>query len=911
MVKKMTGAEIRQSFIDFFVDKGHTFVPSSSLVPGGDQTLLFTNAGMVQFKDVFLGTDKRPYSRATNSQKCMRVAGKHNDLDDVGRDDTHHTFFEMLGNWSFGDYYKPEAISWAWELLTDRWGLDKSVLWTTCFKDEKGEIPADEEAAELWRKQPGINPEHVQYFGRKENFWEMAETGPCGPCSEIHIDLGPEYCDKKNVPGHVCSVNGDCKRFMELWNLVFIQYNRINAKQLDPLPARHVDTGMGFERIVSVLQGVDSNYKTDLLSPMMDEVQRLTGHTAEQRVANITPYRVVSDHARAATFLISDGVVPGNTGRNYICRMVIRRASRFGSKIGLNEPFLSKIAEKVIDNYQSAYPDLAKNRKTIITNLTREEERFQRTVESGLSVLEEHLADLRSTGKNLLDGALAFDLYATHGVPLEITRDIVREQGFTVDENGFHQAMEEHRIASGAGKAFGKMGGEDVDVYRDILETLQSTKQLGPQGVAYDPYSTFEVEGKILAIVHSGESVTSAVEGDEVEIILPRTCFYVESGGQVSDTGFLRSSGNGDWEIEILDTRKPAAGVISHFGKVINGKPQVGDSVIAKVDAERRWDIMRNHTATHLLHSKLHLVLGEHARQAGSLVAPDRLRFDFTHPESISSQQLETIERLVNEEILENHPLKTATKNLNDAISEGATALFGEKYGDVVRTISIGDENPFSYELCGGTHVTETGDLGTFLIASEGSAAAGIRRIEAVTGRKAYDLIQKRFREIKNSALLLNAPVDEVPSRIKIIMEELENSRKEASQVRQEMAALTFNNQLDGVAMLGEAAILAVEIPAADADTLRGISDKFREKHSSGVVVLGSVLDGRPLLIASVTDDLVKRGVNAGEIVRTISKEIEGSGGGRPNLAQAGGKNPAGLQKALDLVLPLISQKLG
>ncbi|NLF50989.1 MAG: alanine--tRNA ligase, partial [Leptolinea sp.] len=418
MVKKMTGSEIRQSFIDFFIEKGHTFVPSSSLVPGGDQTLLFTNAGMVQFKDVFLGTDKRPYNRATNSQKCMRVAGKHNDLDDVGRDDTHHTFFEMLGNWSFGDYYKGEAISWAWELLTDRWGLDKSVLWTTCFKDEKGEIPTDEEAAEIWRKQPGINPDHIVYFGRKENFWEMAETGPCGPCSEIHIDLGPEYCDKKNIPGHVCSVNGDCKRFMEIWNLVFIQYNRINAKQLDSLPSRHVDTGMGFERVVSVIQGVDSNYKTDLISPMMDEVQRLTGHSDNQRVENITPYRVVSDHARAATFLISDGVVPGNTGRNYICRMVIRRASRFGSKIGLNEPFLAKIAEKVIDNYESAYPYLQKNRQIILTNLTREEERFQRTVESGLSVLEEHLSEMRSSGKTHLDGSLAFDLYATHGVPL-------------------------------------------------------------------------------------------------------------------------------------------------------------------------------------------------------------------------------------------------------------------------------------------------------------------------------------------------------------------------------------------------------------------------------------------------------------------------------------------------------------
>ena len=912
MPKKMTGAEIRQSFIDFFTEKGHTFVPSSSLVPGGDQTLLFTNAGMVQFKDVFLGTDKRPYSRAANSQKCMRVAGKHNDLDDVGRDDTHHTFFEMLGNWSFGDYYKAEAISWAWELLTDKWGLDKSLLWTTYFKDEKGEVATDEEAAETWKKQPGINPDQVLPFGRKENFWEMAETGPCGPCSEIHIDRGPEYCNKKDVPGHICRVNGDCPRYMELWNLVFIQYNRINAKQLDPLPARHVDTGMGFERIVSVMQGVDSNYKTDLLSPMMDEVQRLCGYSAEQRAADITPFRVVSDHVRASAFLISDGVVPGNTGRNYVCRMIIRRASRFGSKLGLNEPFLAKVAEKVINSYQDAYPDLAKNRNTILTNLTREEERFQKTVESGLSVLEDHLNSLRAAGKTCLDGSLAFDLYATHGVPLEITRDIVREQGFDVDDTGFHKAMEEHRVASGAGKAFGKMGGEDVDVYREIVENLQSSQQLGPQGVAYDPYSTFEVEGKVLAIVHNGEAVTSAVVGDEVEVILPRTCFYVESGGQVSDSGLIHSvEDTNKWEIEVTDTRKPAAGVIVHIGKVKSGKPQVGESMVAEVDIERRWDIMRNHTATHLLHAKLHKVLGDHARQAGSLVAADRLRFDFTHPEALTQEQLETIERMVNDEILENYRLKMVTKSLKDAMSEGATALFGEKYGEVVRTISIGDETPFSYELCGGTHVPETGDLGTFLIASEGSAAAGIRRIEAVTGRKAYDLIQKRFRDIKVSATILNTSVDDLPTRAKAVMAEIEETKKEATRVRQEMVSGAFSGQIDSAEIVNGSAILAAALPSADADALRAMTDQFRQKHTSGVVVLGSVLDGKPVIIASVTDDLIKKGVNAGEIVRTISKEIDGSGGGRPNLAQAGGKNPAGLQNALDQVPALVKAKLG
>jgi alanyl-tRNA synthetase len=590
--------------------------------------------------------------------------------------------------------------------------------------------------------------------------------------------------------------------------------------------------------------------------------------------------------------------------------MVIRRAARFGSKIGLNEPFLANIAGKVIDNYQEAYPDLAKNRNTILTNLTREEERFQRTVESGVSVLEEHMQELKSSGSTRLEGQFAFDLYATHGLPLEITRDIVRESGCDVDEIGFHDAMEEHRLASGAGKAFGKMGGEDVDIYREILETLRETQQLGPQGVAYDPYSTFEVEGKLLALIHNGESVTSAAAGDEVEIVLPRTCFYVESGGQVSDTGTISGIGDSKWIIDITDTRKPAAGVIIHIGIVKSGAPQIGDATIAEVDLERRWDVMRNHTATHLLHSKLQKVLGEHARQAGSLVAPDKLRFDFTHPDSIAPQQLETIERLVNDEILENYRLKIVTKSLNEAISEGATALFGEKYGDVVRTIAIGDEHPFSYELCGGTHVTETGDIGTFLISSEGSAAAGVRRIEAVTGRKAYDLIQKRFRELKATAAILNTSVDELPVRALALAEEIEQSKKTALLIRQEMVTQAFASQLDKAVHFGNSAVLAVDLPSADADTLRLMTDQFRQKYASGVVVLGSIVDDRPIIIASVTDDLIKTGVNAGEIVRNISKEIDGSGGGRPNLAQAGGKNPAGLKKALDLVVPMIKEKL-
>src|SRR5512147_2096796 len=548
MTKKMTGNEIRQTFIDFFVEHGHIAVPSMSLVPGGDATLLFTNSGMVQFKDVFLGTDKRPYTRAVDSQKCMRVAGKHNDLDDVGRDDYHHTFFEMLGNWSFGDYYKKEAIAWSWQLLTEVWGLPKDKLYATCFRDDKGNVPRDDEAADIWKAQPGFDPEHVMFFGRKENFWQMAEFGPCGPCSEIHLDLGEE---RDNLRGkeHRCGVNGECTRFLELWNNVFIQYNLFEDGRLEPLPAKHVDTGMGFERIVSVLQGVDSNYKTDLFAGSLDVLRSLTGHSEKEMYADFTPYRVVCDHARAATFLIADGVVPGNAGRNYVTRMIIRRAARFGSKIGLHEPFLAKVAESVINYYGDFYPELTKNKAAIFDNLTREEIRFARTVEAGTAHLENLLSSLRASNQTVLDGHKAFDLYATYGLPFEISRDIAREQGLDVDEKGFTAAKEEHAKASGGGKAMGKLGGEDAEFFAGILKDLQQKKKLGEQGVEYDPYTSPRVEGEVLALVVNGQSVASASFGDPVEVILPKTGFYIESGGQVDDTGYIRAERSGS-EVE-------------------------------------------------------------------------------------------------------------------------------------------------------------------------------------------------------------------------------------------------------------------------------------------------------------------------------------------------------------------------
>ncbi len=911
MTSRLTGNQIRQTFIDFFVEHGHTFVPSASLVPGGDQTLLFTNAGMVQFKDVFLGTDKRPYTRAVDSQKCIRVAGKHNDLEDVGRDDSHHTFFEMLGNWSFGDYYKKEAIAWSWQLLTDVWGLPKDRLWATCFRDDKGNIPQDDEAFKAWLAQPGIDPAQVLFFGRKDNFWEMAETGPCGPCSEIHFDRGAGFCDKQGVPGHVCQVNGDCPRFLELWNNVFIQYNRLNATDLEPLPATHVDTGMGFERIVSVLQNVDSNYRTDLLWPLIEATQRLTGHSAAEREANFTPYRVIADHTRAAVFLIADGVVPGNTGRNYVCRMIIRRAARFGTKIGLREPFLATVAEEVIKIYGDFYPEVVRHRTTILENLTREERRFARTVEGGVARLEQFMAKLKPTGNKTLSGEEAFELYATYGLPLEITRDIAREQDLDVDEAGFRKAMEEHRIQSGAGEVFGEMGGEDVDIYRAILHDLQTQGKLPASGVSYDPYTALETQGSLLALVRDGQSVTRAAPGDQVEVILPHTCLYIESGGQVSDMGTLVAAGGPEWEIRVTEMRKPAAGVITHVGEVLRGQPTVGDKLIAVVDTPRRRDIMRNHTATHLLHAELHHVLGDHARQAGSLVAPDRLRFDFTHPEAVTPEQIERIEAGVNRDILGDYPLRTVVKPLQQAISEGAMALFGEKYGETVRTITIGGESPFSYELCGGTHVTETGDIGLCLITNESSVAAGIRRIEAVTGRAAYELVQRRFKALKEAALALAAQPEEVPQKTIGLQEELGSARKQIAALRREIALAEFARQAGQVQQVKSVSVLTARFNDTDADTLRQMADHFRQQHTSGVAVLASVSEGRPLLIAAVTDDLVKRGLNAGELVKFVAAPLGGGGGGKPNLAQAGGKDAAKLDEALASVTGWVSRKIG
>ena len=914
-MKKLTGNQIRQNFIDFFVEHGHTAVPSMSLVPGGDATLLFTNSGMVQFKDVFVGTDTRPYKRAVDSQKCMRVAGKHNDLEDVGRDDTHHTFFEMLGNWSFGDYYKKDAIGWSWQLLTEVWGLPKDRLYATCFQDDSGNVPQDDEAADIWKQQSGFNPEHVLFFGRKENFWQMAEFGPCGPCSEIHLDLGEER-DNLRGTDHVCGVNGECTRFLELWNNVFIQYNLFEDGRLEPLPAKHVDTGMGFERIVSVLQGVDSNYKTDLFTGSLEVLRSLASHTEKEMLANFTPYRVICDHVRSAAFLIADGVVPGNAGRNYVTRMIIRRGARFGTKIGLNQPFLAKVAEAVIAEYGDFYPELEKNKATILDNLTREEVRFARTVEAGTAHLQNQLDEIRAQAQipnsqlPVLDGHKAFDLYATYGLPFEISRDIAREQGLDIDEAGFTEAKNQHSKASGGGKAMGKLGGEDSEFFANVLKDLQVKKKLGKDGVEYDPYNSLKVDGEILALIVNGESVSSATLDDVVEVILPKTGFYIESGGQVNDEGYIRGN---DWEIEITSIRRAAAGTITHIGQVISGQPKVGDKVTAEVDTVRRHNIMRNHTATHLLHKALHEILGDHARQAGSLVSPTHLRFDFTQPDAMTPEQIERVEKMVNEAIAADMPVVKVTKSLDEAKKEGAMALFGEKYGEIVRTISILEsdsllsektDSKYSFELCGGTHIDRTSDIGAFIIVSEGSAAAGIRRIEAVTGRGAYELITKRFKTLKQTAGALKSSVEEIPAKVDSLQDEISDLKKELANLRVQSALSTFNLQLSNLQLVKDVNVLALEISDSNADTLRMLADKFREKYpKEGVAVLAT----GSTVIAVVTEDLVKRGLKAGDIIHSIG----GKGGGRPNLAQGSLPASAGaVSDALSKVARTVEEKL-
>jgi alanyl-tRNA synthetase len=928
-MKRWTSAEVRASFLGFFGERGHTIVASAPLIPIDDPTLLFTNAGMNQFKDIFLGLATREYTRVADTQKCMRVSGKHNDLEEVGRDGTHHTFFEMLGNWSFGDYYKREAIGWAWELLTGVWGLPKDRLYATVFRDEEGELPTDEDAAGFWRTETDISPDHILYFGRGDNFWEMADTGPCGPNSEISIDRGPGFCEKPGFPGHACQVNGDCGRFVELWNLVFIQYNRVDAQTLEPLPAVHVDTGAGFERVVSVLQGASTNYDTDLFQPIIERTQELLGHTDAQRDENIVGYRVIADHGRAITFLIGDGVMPGNEGREYVLRMILRRAARFGRKIGFEEPFLAAVAQVVIDTMGQHFTELAARRDFILTTITQEEERFMRTIDRGLERMVEIVETTKAAGKAEISGHDAFVLWTQDGFPYDLIRDIAGENGLLVDRAGFDVEMETHRQISGKG-GIGEIDVNTLSVYRRLLENLQARGELAADGVVQRYADSVELESPLLGIlvvseddvsaegeVRRLELVQRARPGDRVEVVLAETPFYVESGGQMSDTGLIAGGADlpegtdPEWVIEVDDARRPVPGLIVHLGRVETGHPRVGEQAWVMVDRDRRMDVARNHTATHLLHSELRYVLGEHVQQAGSLVDPDRLRFDFSHGAMLTQDQLNEVERLVNAAILADYPVETDQESYGEAVAGGAMALFGEKYGDQVRVIKIGYQgDEFSKELCGGTHVESTGQIGLFRVLSESSVAAGVRRIEAVTGTAAQQLAQERLNVLDEAAAYLSCIPEQVGRKALALLDEQQQLRKEIEHLNRELARHSFASILGQAQMVEGVSVLATQVEAPNAETLREMCDWFRERIGSGVVVLGTVLSGRPSLVAAVTSDLVGRGLHAGQLIQEVANAVGGGGGGKPTMAHAGGRDPDRLPAALARVPELVRQSL-
>ncbi len=897
-MKRLSTNEIRQLWFDYFSELDHAIVDSSNLVPSNDPTLLLTNAGMVQFKDLFLGLEKRDYKRAATSQKCMRVSGKHNDLENVGPSPRHHTFFEMLGNFSFGDYFKKEAIAWAWHLLVDELELPLERLWFTVYTD-------DDEAERLWIE-TGASPERVLRFGKKDNWWAMGDTGPCGPCSEIHYYWGD--LDKQVSDG----VNKD-DEYLEIWNLVFMQYDAKPDGTLVPLPRPSVDTGAGLERIASILQGKENNYDTDAFRPIMDRISELLGQDAAHRQANLARYRAIADHSRAITFLIGDGVLPGNEGRNYVLRMILRRAARFGKLIGFEGPFLAQVAETVIDMMGGHYTDLVSKRDFILQTITDEEERFHRTLTLGLSLLDERMAELGAAGEQIISGKDAFRLWDTYGFPIDLTRDVAGDQGFTVDEEGFRLALNEAKERSR--ETAQERTATDVTVYAELLADLKNGGWVGEEGVKHLIYENVaERDTTVIGLIVNGERVEEAHTGTVVELVLPETPFYVESGGQVSDTGeiyyFPDDMDLPVWAVQITDTRRRVPGLIVHIGTVTTGTVHVDDPAEAVIDTERRWDIMRNHTGTHVLQAVLREQLGTHVHQAGSLVAPERLRFDFTHTQPVSKEVLTSLEQLANDIVLANYPVNTRWTTYKRAVQEGAMALFGEKYGDEVRVVSFGEEENVSAELCGGTHVEGTAEIGSFRIVSESSVSSGVRRIEVVTGRYAESLIEERLGALDRAAALLRTKPTEVGSAIEQLQTQHQQLQKEVAQLRQKLAQQDTGSLLAQAVHVDSFAVLAIQVNATDVDTMRQMSDWFRDKLGSSVVTLGAVIDDKPMLVASVTQDLIGRGMHAGNLLREAAKVIGGGGGGRPNMAQAGGKDADKLAAALAVVKPWVEQNL-
>ena len=867
-MKTMTSNELREAFLDYFSEHGHEVVASSPLVPGNDPTLLFTNAGMVQFKDVFLGDEKRKYSTAASSQRCVRAGGKHNDLENVGYTARHHTFFEMLGNFSFGDYFKREAIQYAWEFLTRTLGLPEERLWVTVFED-------DDEAADIWLKEMKVDASRFSRLGAKDNFWAMGDTGPCGPCSEIFFDHG------ESVPGGPPGTpEEDGDRYVEIWNLVFMQFDRSSDGTMTPLPKPSVDTGMGLERIAAVMQKVHSNYQIDLFANLIQATADVLGAKND----GSSSLNVIADHIRACSFLIVDGVLPGNEGRGYVLRRIIRRAIRHGKKLGMDDLFFHKLVMPLVKEMGDAYPELVKAEAHVEKVLAKEETRFAETLDLGMEILEAAIADL--DGKQL-PGDVAFKLYDTYGFPVDLTADIARERELSVDQKGFEEAMEAQRERARASSKFGVADG-------DSLKIDAQTEFLG--------YGGTEASCEVIALFKDGTAVDQLDDGDEGAVVLASTPFYAESGGQIGDKGILVSDGK---LFRVDDTQKSGDANV-HFGSVEQGAINVGDSLEAVVDADRRQAIRLNHTATHLMHAALRQVLGDHVTQKGSLVAPDRLRFDFSHYEGVTPEQLQEIEDLVNAEIRKNIAADTGLMTYDDAIESGAMALFGEKYGDKVRVLRLGD---FSVELCGGTHVERTGDIGVFKITHEGGVASGVRRIEAMTGQGAMEWIDANQRTLQRLSDQLRSPPDQAAAKVEQLLKHNRDLEKKLATAKHALITGQASDQEDNVHEICGIKVVAGRMDGVDAKSLREAVDRVKDKLGNAVVVLGSVDNGKVHLAAGVTKNNIDK-IKAGDLIRPVAEQVGGKGGGRPDFAQAGGNDPSKLDQALNSVPDWVADQL-
>jgi alanyl-tRNA synthetase len=874
----MTSDEIRRAFLNFFEERGHRVVRSSSLVPQNDPTLLFTNAGMVQFKRVFLAEEAPDYKRAATSQKCVRAGGKHNDLEIVGKTARHHTFFEMLGNFSFGDYFKEEAIAMGWDLLIHQWGLPAEKMWITIYLD-------DDESFHLWRR-IGVRGERIVRLGEKDNFWAMGETGPCGPCSEIVIDQGEGVgCGRPD-----CRVGCDCDRFLELWNLVFMQFNRDSDGHLQPLAKPCIDTGMGLERISAVLQGVKSNYETDLFKPLFKEIGAFSQIAYGKNDQNDISLRVIADHSRASTFLINDGVLPSNEGRGYVLRRIMRRAMRHGKILGIEAPFLYRTSSKVVDLMKEAYPELRETEAFVSKVIQNEEVRFSETLNSGLNILREELEGLQKEGRTLLSGEVAFRLYDTYGFPLDLTAEILQEKGMSFDEEGFKVQMEGQRYKSKqAWQGTGE--GKTKEVYRRLANEGMKT--------TFSGYEEVQSESKILKLIKGDEIVPFAREGDEIEVVAEKTPFYGEAGGQVGDRGVIFHE---EFSLQVENTIRPVGELILHQAKVKRGTVGEGMPAILRVDPERRKAIALNHTATHILQAILREVLGDHVHQAGSLVEPDRLRFDFTHFAPIERETLDRVEALVNQKIRENLNLETKSMNVEEALQTGAMALFGEKYGERVRVVMISD---FSMELCGGTHSSRTGDIGLFKVVSESGIAAGVRRIEALTGEGAYQFIKREEKELWEIASSVKSVPGAVSSKIEHLLERQRELERELSSFHDKLFSQELSNLLPLVREIKGVKVLTAKVDGKDIKRMREFVDQLKGKVGSGIILLGGHSQNKVSLLMGVTSDLTQR-FNANDLIKKIALHIGGTGGGRPDFAQAGGADSKKLDEALKTLEDLI-----